>query len=73
LLVGGFDEFGGGAAVIRVNAHANAYADGWLTLISLQPVFDARFRGNCANLRSTKNYVHGGAEYVRSQMKIICK
>jgi len=32
----------GGAAVIRVNAHANAYADGWLTLISSQPVFDAR-------------------------------
>jgi len=39
LLVGGFDEFGGGAAVFGVNADADA--DGRLALIGLQAVLDA--------------------------------
>jgi hypothetical protein len=41
LLVGGLDEFGGSEAVIRVGAHANAYATGWLALIGPQSVLDA--------------------------------
>jgi hypothetical protein len=41
LAVGGFDEFGGGAAVFGVDADADADAHGRLTLIGLQAVLDA--------------------------------
>jgi hypothetical protein len=41
LLVGGFDEVNGSAAVIWVDAHADADSDGWLALIGAQPVLDA--------------------------------
>ena len=41
VVVSGLNELGGGAAVIRIDAHADAYADGWHTLIGAQPVLDA--------------------------------
>ena len=41
LLVSGLNELGGGAIVIRVDAHADSYADGWLGLIGAEPVLDA--------------------------------
>ena len=41
LPVSGRNERGGGAAVIRIEAHADSYADGGPGLIGAEPVLDA--------------------------------